>query len=94
MSDINSQNQNNIIPSLKEHSIGTKTSLEQINKILQEIHKNMLKESSSKNDMKSIQLNDKEGTTEKNKDNIEDTKKENILEKKLKKQTKMKRKQL
>ena len=76
MSDINSQNQINIIASLKEPSIGTKNSLEQINKYLQEIHKNVLKESSPKNEIKSI-VDEKEGNEIK-KDNKED----NIIEEK------------
>ena len=46
MSDINNQNQNNIIPSIREPSIESKTSLELLNKKLKEIHKNILKESS------------------------------------------------
>ena len=80
MSDINSQNQINVIASLKEQSIGTKNSLEQINRYLQEIHKNVLKETSPKNDIKSID-NEKEGN-EKNKENKEDIKNYNIIEEK------------
>ena len=76
MSDINSQNQNNIIASLKEPIIGTKNSLEQINKYLQEIHKNVLKESSPKNEIESIV--DKKEPNDKKKDNKED----NIIEEK------------
>ena len=81
MSDINSQNQINVIHSLKEQSEGTKASLEQLNKVLQELHKNILKES-SKNLIKSLQQNEKEENG-KNKDNLEDEKneiKENIKE--------------
>ena len=45
MSDRNSQNLNQMIASIPEQNIGEKTSLEQINIILQELHKNILKES-------------------------------------------------
>ena len=68
MSDINNQNQNNIIPSIREPSIESKTSLELLNKKLKEIHKNILKESSSKNVIKSLLSNE----IEQNKNNIED----------------------
>ena len=79
MSDINSQSQNNLIPLIKEKSIGTKASLENINKILQDLHKNILKESSSKNMIKSLQSNEKEEKEQnsKNKDSIEDKYKNN-----------------
>ena len=79
MSDINSQKQNNIIPLLTEKNIGTKSSLEKINQILQEIHKNLLKESSSKNVLKSLQSNENQEKKDNsnNKENIGEEKKNN-----------------
>ena len=59
MSEINSQNQNNLIHSLKEPNLEEKTSLEQLNKILQELHKNILKDSNSKGEIKPIENNEK-----------------------------------
>ena len=59
MSDMNSQNPNNLIHSLKEPNLEEKTSLEQLNKILQELHKNILKDSNSKCEIKPIENNEK-----------------------------------
>ena len=51
MSDLNSQIKIHMIESIKDQSIGTKTSLEKLNNnlnnILQELHKNAMKESNS-----------------------------------------------
>ena len=77
MSDKNSQSPNKLIASMKEQSVGTKTSLEQINIILQELHKNILKESSTKNINKSSKLEEIE-ENEENKDNLEDDKNKSI----------------
>ena len=74
MSDKNSQSPIKLIASIKEQSIGTKTSLEQINIILQQLHKNILKESCTKNVNKSSKLDEIE-ENEENKDNLEDDKK-------------------
>ena len=60
MSEINKQNQNNIIAPLKERNLETKKSLEQINQILEDLHKKILKESSSKNVIKSLEMNENE----------------------------------
>ena len=75
MSDINNQNQIKLINSIKEQSIGTKTSLEQLNKKLQELHKNILKESSN-NVIASQKLNDKD-ENEYNKNSLEESKNNN-----------------
>jgi hypothetical protein len=76
MSDRNSQNPNKLIASIPEQSIGTKTSLEQLNDILQKLHNNILQDSNSKNVIKSGSFNEKEKNEENN--NIEeDKKKEN-----------------
>jgi hypothetical protein len=76
MSDRNSQNPNKLIASIPEQSIGTKTSLEQLNDILQKLHNNILQDSNSKNVIKSGSFNEKEKNEDNN--NIEkDKKKEN-----------------
>ena len=78
MSDINNQDQINLINSIKDqHNLETKTSLELLNQKLKELHKNILKESSSINAKNSIHFNNKD-EEEQNKDNIEYSKKENI----------------
>ena len=78
MSDRNSQNPNKLIASIPEPSIGTKNSLEQINNILKEIHKNILRENNSQNATKSINNDEKEKNEEINNNLGEDKKKENI----------------
>jgi hypothetical protein len=76
MSDRNSQNPNKLIAWIPEQSIGTKTSLEQLNDILQKLHNNILQDSNSKNVIKSGSFNEKEKNEDNN--NIEeDKKKEN-----------------
>ena len=52
MSDENiSKSPNKLISSIKETNLDKKASLEQINKILHEIKQNIIKESTSKNDI-------------------------------------------
>lgn len=60
MADTNNQNKNNLIGSLKEPNLDKKTSLENLNLYLQELHKNMLRENESKNNIKTSQSNEKE----------------------------------
>ena len=84
MSDKNSQNVNQMIASIPEQNIGEKTSLEQINIILQELHKNILNES-SKNEKIFNKINEKEENEEDKKnleeDKINNSNKENKEEK-------------
>ena len=89
MSDINSPNPNNLIHSLKEPNLEEKTSLEQLNKILQELHKNILKDSNSKVEIKPIENSEKKDNSqnkeklEDEKENIEKSQKENNNEEKM-----------
>ena len=76
MSEINKQNQNNIIAPLKERNLETKKSLEQINQILEDLHKKILKESSSKNVIKSLEMNENEENI-KNENEMNEKKNEN-----------------
>ena len=71
MSEINSQINIQMIESIKEQS-GTKTSLEKLNLILQEMHKNMMKESNS-NFIKTSNIEDKNKTEEENPNQNEDS---------------------
>ena len=66
MSDINSQIKIHMVDPIKDQSIGTKTSLEKLNNILQELHKNIMKENSSNNIIKSSNKEDKNKTEEEN----------------------------
>ena len=66
MSDINNQIKIHMIDPIKDQSIGTKTSLEKLNNILQELHKNIMKENSSNNMIKSSNKEDKNKTEEEN----------------------------
>ena len=65
MSDINSQIKIHMVDSIKDQSIGTKTSLEKLNNILQELHKNIMNENTS-NLLKSSNKEDKNKTEEEN----------------------------
>ena len=66
MSDTNNQNKNNIITSVKEPDLSKKTSLENLNLYLQELHKNILRENDSKNNIKTSQSNEKEENSKNN----------------------------
>ena len=55
-----------MVDPIKDQSIGTKTSLEKLNNILQELHKNIMKENSSNNIIKSSNKEDKNKTEEEN----------------------------
>ena len=66
MADTNNQNKNNLIGSLKEPNLDKKTSLENLNLYLQELHKNMLRENESKNNIKTSQSNEKEENSKNN----------------------------
>ena len=69
MSEINSQIKINIIESIKDQSVGTKTSLEKLNNILQELHKNVMKESNSNVIIKSSNKEEKNNIEEENNNN-------------------------
>lgn len=60
MTDTNNQNKIDLIDSMKMPNLDKKTSLENLNIFLKELHKNILKESDSRNNMKSSQSNEKE----------------------------------
>ena len=66
MSDTNNQNKKNLISSLKEPDLSKKTSLENLNLYLQELHKNILRENDSKNNIKTSQSNEKEENSKNN----------------------------
>ena len=80
MSDRNSQNLNQMIASIPEQNIGEKTSLEQINIILQELHKNILKESSK--NVKKFNIISEIEENEEDKKNLEEDKNNNSKENK------------
>ena len=69
MSDLNSQIKIQMIESLKDQSVGTKTSLEKLNNILQELHKNVMKESNSNVIIKSSNKEEKNNIEEENNNN-------------------------
>ena len=65
MSDINSQIKIHMVESFKDQSIGTKTSLEKLNNLLKELHKNVINENNS-NVVKSSNKEEKMKTEEEN----------------------------
>ena len=69
MSDLNSQIKIQMIESIKDQSVGTKTSLEKLNNILQELHKNVMKESNSNVIIKSSNKEEKNNIEEENNNN-------------------------
>jgi len=69
MSDLNSQIKIHMIESIKDQSVGTKTSLEKLNNILQELHKNVMKESNSNVIIKSSNKEEKNNIEEENNNN-------------------------
>ena len=69
MSDLNSQIKIHMIESIKDQSVGTKTSLEKLNNILQELHKNVMKESYSNVIIKSSNKEEKNNIEEENNNN-------------------------
>ena len=72
MSEINSQINIQMIESIKEQS-GTKTSLEKLNLILQEMHKDMMKENNSNLIIKTSNNDEKNKTEEENQNQNEDS---------------------
>ena len=72
MSEINSQINIQMIESIKEQS-GTKTSLEKLNLILQEMHKDMMKENNSNLIIKTSNNDEKNKTEEENLNQNEDS---------------------